>query len=122
MAALQDDRLPIEDFCITLSTSLVEPYYIVNVELAGGAKLPSPQQFLQLFDHQMQQVNESYAIKRQKHDITAPQLNVLASGSFRQLRRQRLKPGIGDDAQVKLSHLSCDRTLLDGITILYQAR
>ena len=122
MAALQDERLPIEDFCITLSKSLVEPYYIVNVELAGGAKLPSPQQFLQLFDHQMQQVNESYAIKRQKHDITAPQLNVLASGSFRQLRRQRLKPGIGDDAQVKLSHLSCDRTLLDGITILYQAR
>ena len=126
MTALQD-KLPIEDFCVTLSESLVEPYYVVNVELAHGTDTAhiSPQHlqhFLQAFDRQMQQANESYGFKRQKNDITLPQLNVLAAGSFRQLRQQRLKPGVTDDAQVKLSHISCDRTLLKDLTILHQVR
>ena len=121
MAALQSD-LPIEDFCITLSESLVEPYYVLNVELATDAKLSDPKQFLHTFDEQMQQANESYGLKRQKNDITRPQLNLLAPGSFKQLRQRHLKPGISDDAQVKLSHISCDRTLLDGITITHQIR
>ncbi|MEA5463770.1 GH3 auxin-responsive promoter family protein [Leptothoe sp. PORK10 BA2] len=124
MAALQGDSfdLAIEDFCVTLSESLVEPYYILNVELTDTARLSDPKAFLQAFDHKMQQANESYGLKRQKNDITAPQLNVLAPGSFKQLRQQRLKPGALDDAQVKLAHISCDRTLLQDIHITHQFR
>ncbi|MEM1253569.1 MAG: GH3 auxin-responsive promoter family protein [Cyanobacteria bacterium P01_H01_bin.21] len=121
MAALQSD-LSIEDFCITLSESLVEPYYVLNIELANSAKLSDPKQLLHAFDHQMGQANESYGLKRQKNDITAPQLNLLAPGSFKKLRHRNLKPGVTDDAQVKLPHISCDRTLLDGITITHQIR
>ena len=122
MATLQQESLPIEDFCVTLSESLVEPYYLLNLELSGETTLSDPKQFLQAFDQQMQRANESYAIKRQKNDITAPQLNILAPGSFKQLRQRRLKSGVFDDAQVKLAHISCDRTLLDGITITEQIR
>ncbi|MEM9483574.1 MAG: GH3 auxin-responsive promoter family protein [Cyanobacteria bacterium P01_F01_bin.116] len=126
MTALKD-KLPIEDFCVTLSESLVDPYYILNVELAPGTDIsdmpPSYlQQSLKTFDERMCQVNESYGFKRQKNDITVPQLNVLAAGSFRQLRQQRLKPGVTDEAQVKLSHISCDRTLLKGLNVLFQVR
>ncbi|MEM9807191.1 MAG: GH3 auxin-responsive promoter family protein [Cyanobacteria bacterium P01_D01_bin.56] len=121
MAALQN-KLPIEDFCVTLSESLVEPYYVLNVELAQEASQPDLHHFLQAFDHQMQQANESYGLKRKKNDITAPQLNILAGGSFKQLRQQRLKPGVSDDAQVKLSHISSDRTLLNDIQITHQLR
>ncbi len=121
MAALQGN-LPIEDFCVTLSESLIDPYYVLNIELAGNNKLSDPKQFLAAFDHHMQQTNESYGFKRQKNDITRPQLNLLAPGSFKQLRQQRLKPGISDDVQVKLAHISCDRTLLDSITIIQQIR
>ncbi|NEQ51139.1 MAG: GH3 auxin-responsive promoter family protein [Leptolyngbya sp. SIO3F4] len=121
MAALQD-KLSIEDFCVTLSESLVDPYYVLNVELAREATHPELQHFLQAFDHQMLQANESYGLKRKKNDITSPQLNVLARGSFKQLRQQRLKPGSSDDAQVKLSHLSSDRTLLDDVYITHQFR
>lgn len=126
MATLQDQLIlkdiMIEDFCVTLSESLVEPFYSLNIELTGEITLPHPEQFLQAFDHQIQAANESYALKRKKNDITAPQLNILAPGSFKQLRQRRLKPGVADDAQVKLSHISCDRTLLDGITITQQIR
>ncbi|NEZ65837.1 GH3 auxin-responsive promoter [Leptolyngbyaceae cyanobacterium CCMR0082] len=121
MAALQGN-LPIEDFCVTLSKSLIDPYYVLNMELAEATKLAEPQQFLRTFDRHMQRANESYALKRKKNDITSPQLNLLAAGSFKQLRQQRLKSGVSDDAQVKLSHISSDRTLLDGITIIQQIR
>ncbi|MBT9315663.1 GH3 auxin-responsive promoter family protein [Leptothoe spongobia] len=119
VAPLQNN-LSIEDFCVTLSESLVDPYYVLNIELTESAKLPDPKEFLQAFDDKMQQANESYGFKRQKNDIIAPRLNILAPGSFKQLRQRRLKPGISDDAQVKLPHISCDRTLLDGITITQQ--
>ncbi|MBE9068274.1 GH3 auxin-responsive promoter family protein [Leptolyngbya cf. ectocarpi LEGE 11479] len=126
MAALQEQPtlkgFMIEDFCVTLSESLVDPFYVLNIELAGETMLPHPEQFLAAFDHQMQAANESYALKRKKNDIIAPQLNILAPGSFKQLRQRRLKPGVSDDAQVKLSHISCDRTLLDGLTITRQVR
>lgn len=119
---IKDVNFLIEDFCVTLSESLVEPFYILNIELTGGTMLPYPEQFLKAFDHQMQAANESYALKRKKNDITAPQLNILASGSFKQLRQRCLKPGVFDDAQVKLSHISGDRTLLEGLTITHQVR
>lgn len=128
MAALQeqltikDFNFMVEDFCVTLSESLVDPFYILNIELTDETILPYPEQFLAAFDQQMQVANESYALKRKKNDIIAPQLNILAAGSFKQLRQRRLKPGVADDAQVKLSHISCDRTLLDGITIIRQVR
>ncbi|MBT9311773.1 GH3 auxin-responsive promoter family protein [Leptothoe kymatousa] len=119
MAVLQE-KLPVEDFCVTLSESLVEPYYVLNVELATAASESELHHLLQGFDVQMQRANESYGLKRQKNDIVAPRLNVLAPGSFKQLRQQRLKPGSSDDAQVKLSHISSDRTLLDNIRITHQ--
>ena len=64
MSALQQESLPIEDFCVTLSESLIDPYYLLNLELSNETMLPNPKQFLQDLDRHMQQVNESNAIKR----------------------------------------------------------
>ncbi len=114
--------LTVEDFCVTLSPSLVDPYYVLNIELGPDQSSARLEEMLQHFDQGMQRTNESYGSKRRRGDITAPQLNVLAPGSFKQLRQRRLRPGVQDDAQVKLPHLSRDRTLLEGITVLQSYR
>ncbi|ASC71368.1 GH3 auxin-responsive promoter [Halomicronema hongdechloris C2206] len=125
MAALQRQHaLAVEDFCLTLSSDILAPYYVLNMELSApgptGMSQINLETWLVEFDRQLQRANPSYGLKRQAHDIRPPQLNLLSPGSFRQLRRQRLAPGQADDAQVKLPHISEQRTLLEGLSVLQQ--
>ncbi|MEM9905536.1 MAG: GH3 auxin-responsive promoter family protein [Cyanobacteria bacterium P01_D01_bin.44] len=118
VAALQaQSTLTIEDFCVTLSPDLLTPHYILNLELPENAPLPKPQQILTDFDRSLQSANISYALKREKNDILAPELTIVKPGSFRQLRQQRLKPGQFESMDIKLPHISCDSTLLEGLTV-----
>ncbi|MFE4105722.1 GH3 auxin-responsive promoter family protein [Almyronema epifaneia] len=116
----QHHALAIEDFCITLSENWVDPYYVLNLELTPNAPVPPLPAVLADFDRQLQAANQSYALKRQKNDILPPRLNLLDSGSFATLRQHRLKPGTPDTAQVKLPHISSDRTLLAEVKIQQQ--
>jgi len=125
MSALQRHYdLVVEDFCLTLSSDILAPYYVLTIELSAPAAARVSQITLETwlveFDRQLQLANPSYGLKRQADDICPPQLNLVAPGSFRQLRQQRLTPTQADEAQVKLPHLSQDRRLLAGVSILQQ--
>lgn len=112
--------LPLEDFCLTVSAELLKPYYVLNLELSSPVTGAALTALLHDFDRQLQIANPSYGLKRQNGDMASPQLNLLASGSFAHLRQQQLKPGLADDAQVKLPHLSRDRALLATVEIVQQ--
>lgn len=117
MQALQQQyNLVLEDFCVTLSEDMLHPYYVLNIELPVGQHLSDPQSFLVDFDRQVQAANASYAVKRQNQDIRDPMLRILASGSFAILRQRQLRPGVAN-TQMKFSHISDDRTLLDGLVL-----
>jgi hypothetical protein len=107
----QDFNLQLEDFCITLSESLLHPHYVLNIELAPGERLEPAETFLASFDQHMQRSNRSYGIKRANQDIPAPELRILAAGSFAQLRQQSAKIKL-ESSQLKFPHISSDRTLL----------
>ncbi len=107
----QQFDMQLEDFCVTLSEDILRSHYILNVELSAGETLTNPEQFLALFDQLMCQHNHSYEVKRQNNDIPAPQLNILAPGSFAILRQRPLRPGV-ENSQLKFPHISSDRNLL----------
>jgi hypothetical protein len=117
MQALQQEfGLPLEDFCITLSDSLVSPHYLVNIELLPGQTLGHPQTFLDSFDQKLRQANTSYAVRRPKNFIPPPRLRILTSGSFAILRQRQLERGI-PDSQLKFPHISEDRQFLAGLAV-----
>lgn len=107
----QEFDIQLEDFCVTLSEDILRSHYILNIELAEGETLAHPEQFLAMFDQFMCQHNHSYEVKRLNNDIPAPQLNILAAGSFDILRQRPLRPGV-ENSQLKFPHISCDRSLL----------
>jgi hypothetical protein len=116
MQALQQEfNVLLEDFCITLSEHDFPARYLVNIELAPGATLSNPQDFLSSFDHKLQEANTHYEISR--HDpIPPPRLRILAPGSFAILRQQQLEKGI-PDSQLKFPHISEDRQFLASLAI-----
>ena len=117
MQALQKEfDLPLEDFCITLSESLISASYILNIELLPGQKLENPQAFLVSFDQKLQQANKSYALKRPDNYIPPPHLRILKPGSFAILRQRQLEKGV-PDSQLKFSHVSNDRSFLGGLKV-----
>lgn len=117
MQALQQEfGLPLEDFCITLSESLVSPHYLVNIELQPGYTLNNPQRFLDSFDQKLKQANTSYAVRRPSNFIPPPRLRILAAGSFAFLRQRQLEQGI-PDSQLKFPHISEDRHFLAGLLV-----
>lgn len=111
----QEFKVLLEDFCITLSEHDFPARYLVNIELAPGATLSNPQDFLSSFDHKLQEANTHYEISR--HDpIPPPRLRILAPGSFAILRQQQLEKGI-PDSQLKFPHISEDRQFLASLSI-----
>ncbi|HEY9640005.1 MAG TPA: GH3 auxin-responsive promoter family protein [Coleofasciculaceae cyanobacterium] len=112
--------LSLENFCITLSEHEIPPHYLVNVELAKGAKLADPEKFLQAFDSTMKAANGFYEIKR-RDQIPLPRLRILAPGSFEHLRHQMIQRGVAE-AQLKFPHVSEDRSLLAGLTVQQEVR
>jgi len=122
MQALQQDfGVPLEDFCLTLSESIVAARYLVNIELAPGQQLENPQAFLASFDHKLQEANTSYAFKRPDNYVPAPRLRILAPGSFAILRQRQLERGV-PDSQLKFPHISNDRQFLAGLEVLEEVR
>lgn len=114
----QEFGIKLEDFCITLSDNEFPSRYLVNIELAPGYLLESPHTFLNRFEYWLKDVNNPYATVRQDQ-VPAPKLRILAPGSFATVRQRRVNQGMFD-SQLKLPHISEDRTLLDGLTIIQE--
>ena len=112
--------LTLEDFCLTLSEQETPAHYILNIELSPQENLPNLAQFRQRFDEILQEVNPRYGEKRQDL-VPPPQLHLLASGSFNIVRKRQLERGV-PDSQLKFPHISEDRTLVAGLTILERVR
>jgi hypothetical protein len=122
MQALQQEfDVPLEDFCLTLSESIVTAHYLVNIELVPGQHLDNPQAFLASFDRKLQDANTSYAVKRPDNYIPAPRLRILAPGSFAIVRQRQLERGV-PDSQLKFPHISNDRQFLAGLEVLEEIR
>ncbi|WP_072622632.1 GH3 auxin-responsive promoter family protein [Spirulina major] len=107
-------NLTLTYFCVTLSDD-IPPHYRVNIELAPGQVLNNPDRFIHRFDQILASVHASYAYRRPS-PIPDPRLRILAPGSFNELRRRSLARGVLE-SQLKLPHLTSDRTYLDGITV-----
>ncbi|MEM7553617.1 MAG: GH3 auxin-responsive promoter family protein [Cyanobacteria bacterium P01_A01_bin.84] len=108
-------NLPLENFCVTLSTQ-VPSRYLVNIELLPDAPLKNPREFLAQFETKLQQANTSYGDKRQHNVIPQPHLRILVPGSFALVREKLLKRGI-PDTHLKFPHISDNRQFLNGLTI-----
>lgn len=111
----------LEDFCVTLSENIVEPYYLVNIELRPGQKLDNPESFLASFELKLREANTSYSVKRPDNYISAPRLRILAEGSFAIVRQRQLEKGV-PDSQLKFPHISEDRDFLAGLVVEKEVR
>lgn len=121
MKALQQEfKIPLEDFCITLSDNDFPARYLINIELAAGYQLDNPQAFLETCDRKLQEVNTHYEISR-KDPIPPPRLRILAPGSFGIVRQRQIEKGI-PDSQLKFPHISEDRQFLAGLVIEQEIR
>ncbi|GAA6615912.1 GH3 auxin-responsive promoter family protein [Scytonema sp. NUACC26] len=116
----QEFGLPLEDFCITLSENEFPAHYLVNIELASGAKLSDPQAFLASFDRNLKEINVYYGSKR-KDQVPPPRLRILEAGSFAIIRKRQLQKGI-PDSQLKFPHISEDRNFLAGLKVEQEIR
>ena len=122
MQALQQEfGWSVEDFCITLSESLISPHYLLNIELLPGQTLDNPQAFLAGFESKLRQANISYAVRRPSDFIPPPRLRILASGSFAILRQRQVERGV-PDSQLKFPHISEDREFLAGLVVEQEVR
>ncbi|HEY9627870.1 MAG TPA: GH3 auxin-responsive promoter family protein [Coleofasciculaceae cyanobacterium] len=116
MKALQQEfDLQLEDFCITLSEQEFPSPYLVNIELAGDRTLSHPLAFLARFEYWMQEVNSPYGTVRQGQ-VPPPRLRVLAPGSFAIVRQRQINRGMFD-SQLKIPHISEDRSFLSGLIV-----
>ncbi|MFQ3618482.1 MAG: GH3 auxin-responsive promoter family protein [Cyanobacteriota bacterium] len=111
-------HVKLQDFCITLSADEFPARYLVNIEFAPGYSLEHPHSFLMRFEYWLQQMNLPYASVRQDQ-VPPPRLRILAAGSFSTLHQRQVQRGIFD-SQLKLPHISEDRTLLEGLPVQYE--
>ncbi len=111
----QDFQVSLENFCITLAEDETPAPYLVNIELSPGSTLSNPQALLKQFDHCLQAIHTSYAVKR-PDQVPSPRLRVLAPGSFTQLRQRLIQKGIPEH-HLKLPHLSEDRQFLADLPV-----
>ncbi|HEY9826581.1 MAG TPA: GH3 auxin-responsive promoter family protein [Stenomitos sp.] len=117
MRRLQNEfEMRLEDFCVTLSEHEVPAHYWVNVELAAVSQLSEPEQFLRRFDAVLQEENGHYQIMR-RDQVPPPALRILAPGSFDTLKQKLLKGGNAEH-QLKVPHISENRTLLADLPII----
>ncbi|NEP43100.1 MAG: GH3 auxin-responsive promoter family protein [Okeania sp. SIO2H7] len=115
-ALCEEFKVELEDFCIALSAQEFPARYLVNVELAGDRSLDDPQAFLQRFDYWLAEYNNPYGTVR-RSEVPPPRLQILAPGSFAIVRRRQVEKGMSD-SQLKFPHISEDRNLLSGLTVV----
>ncbi|MEO1519235.1 MAG: GH3 auxin-responsive promoter family protein [Cyanobacteria bacterium J06633_2] len=116
----QSFDVKLENFCVTLSDDLIRPHYWVNIELANGYQLRNPNTFIKAFDEELQDVHFSYRVKRPEQ-VPAPQLRILAPGSFAQLRQRLVNQGVSE-VQIKFPLVTANRDFLSGFKIQAEAR
>lgn len=115
-ASCQEFKVELDDFCIALSAGEFPARYLVNVELAGDARLDNPKAFLERFDYWLAEFNNPYGTVRGS-EVPPPRLQILAPGSFATVRRRQVEKGMSD-SQLKFPHISEDRKLLSGLTVV----
>jgi len=120
MQQLQQDFMPLENFCITLSEQEIPAHYWVNIELIPGHPLKDPRAFLTQFDRRLKAIHTSYEVKR-RDQVPPPRLRIFAPGSFAMIRQQMVQRGI-PESQLKFPHISEDRQLLAGLKIEQEIR
>ena len=114
----QEFNLRLDDFCLTLSEQEFPAHYIVNIELAAGERLINPQAFLNRFEYWLKKINTPYATVRDGQ-VPPPKLRILQEGSFNIVRQRQIKKGM-PDSQLKLPHISEDRSFLAELTVEYE--
>jgi uncharacterized protein YjbI with pentapeptide repeats len=114
----QEFHLHLDDFCITLSEAEFPARYLVNIELSNGQSLDNPATFLHRFEYWLSEFNQPYGTVRASQ-VPAPRLRMLAPSSFAKLRQRQVERGMFD-SQLKIPHISEDRTFLSGLSILYE--
>lgn len=115
-ASCQEFQVELEDFCIALSADEFPARYLVNVELAGDARLDDPKAFLERFDYWLAEFNNPYGTVRSS-EVPPPRLQILAAGSFAAVRRRQVEKGMSD-SQLKFPHITEQRKLLSGLTVV----
>ncbi len=81
------------------------PYYGCFIELAGSLAGSVQEEFVRKFDSCLMAVNTEYEDKRRSRRLDAPQLHILAPGSYTAMRQQRVAEG-APEAQVKIPLLA----------------
>jgi hypothetical protein len=114
----QEFSLSLEDFCVTLSSHEIPAHYWVNLELSPECSLDRPEALLKRFDEVLQEENGHYQILR-RDQVPAPGLRILDHGSFETLRHRLLKNGMPEN-QLKVPHVSEDRTLLANLIVVQE--
>lgn len=110
--------LHLDDFCVTLSDQEFPARYLVNIELASGQRLEQPLAFIQRFEYWMREFNNPYGTVRDGQ-VPSPRLRILAPGSFAKVRQRQVARGMFD-SQLKIPHISEDRSLLSDLPLLQE--
>jgi hypothetical protein len=116
----QEFNISLDDFCVTLSEKEIPAHYWVNLELSAEARLDQPESLLKRFDEVLQEENGHYQIMR-RDQVPAPGLRILQHGSFETLRHRLIQKGRGEN-QLKIPHVSEDRTLLADLAVAHEIR
>jgi GH3 auxin-responsive promoter len=116
----QEFNISLDDFCVTLSEKEIPAHYWVNLELSADSRLDRPEALLQRFDEVLQEENGHYQIMR-RDQVPAPGLRILERGSFETLRQRLIRQGKGEN-QLKIPHVSEDRTLLANLAVAHEIR
>jgi len=93
------------------------PRYVAYVEFGGATSAQALAAFPTRLDDALEQHNIEYGGKRSSERLAAPELAVLATGSFDARRRQRLAGG-ASDSQIKPTHLTRDASFGDQFEIV----
>jgi GH3 auxin-responsive promoter len=116
----QEFEISLDDFCVTLSEQEIPAHYWVNLELSPESRLDRPESLLKRFDEVLQEENGHYQIMR-RDQVPAPGLRILDHGSFENLRHRLIRKGRGEN-QLKIPHVSEDRTLLANLSVAQEVR
>jgi hypothetical protein len=116
-------KLEIESFTVVPAATGF-PRYVALVEFkdsaanGGGAQ---PGQFAARFDRALAESNVEYGSKRSSQRLAAPELWIVAPGSFAAQRQRRVDQGTSD-SQIKPTHLSRNAALAEAFEIVEKHR
>ncbi len=119
-AAIEDVTRQLETPAVSFTMAPAKagfPRYVALVEFAGQPDPAVLQRFPEQLDTALARHNVEYGGKRGSQRLAAPELLVVAAGSFEARRRERIV-GTTSDSQVKPTHLTRDADLVDRFEVL----